>query len=182
MVINFLLAKFFLAKFFWQKFFGKFFWAKFHFCKKSIFVKKNFCAKFFLLNFLSWKHFLAVNFFWQFFLFRIFCCCYFFLVEHFCQQNCCCGIFVKVRICSRWSQEPTFKVWSKLGLWQLRYSWYGQMSQGQMLPKQMSFWKLEYVQIGPRNLPLKFGQNRTSNSWDIAKLNPNPTTTQHNLT
>ena len=135
-----------------------------HFCQKKISGRIFFCW-----IFLSWKHFLAVNFFLEIFLFRIFCC-YFFLVEHFCQQNCCCGIFVTVRICSRWSQEPTFKVWSKLGLWQLRYSWYGQMSQGQMLPEQMSFWKLKYVQIGPRNLPLKFGQNRTSNSWDIVDM------------
>ena len=79
-------------------------------------------------------------------------------------------VILTVGICSNRSQEPTFKVWSKSGLWQLRYSWYGQMSQGQMLPEQMSFWKLKYVQIGPRNLPLKFGQNRTSNSWDIVDM------------
>ena len=35
---------------------------------------------------------------------------------------------------------------------------YGQMSQGQMLLEHMSLWQLEYVQIGPKNLPLKFGQ------------------------
>ena len=29
---------------------------------------------------------------------------------------------------------------------------------------------MEYVQDGPRNLPLKFGQNRVSNSWDIADI------------
>ena len=42
------------------------------------------------------------------------------------------------------------------------------MSQGQMLPEQMSLGHLEYVKEGPRNHPLKFGQNRASNSWDIA--------------
>ena len=68
-----------------------------------------------------------------------------------------------VEICSRWSEEPTFKVWSKLGQWQLRYSWYGQMLLGQVLPGQMSSWQLT---DGPRSLPLKFGQNRTRNSWD----------------
>ena len=168
MVINFLLAKFFFGKiFFGKNFLGNFFEQNFIFAKNPFLSKKNFWAKFFLLNFLSRKHFLAVNFFWQFFLFRIFCCCYFFFIEHFCQQNCCCGIFVTVRICSRWSQEPTFKVWSKLGLWQLRYSWYGQMSQGQMLPEQMS---LENVQICLRNLPLKFGQKWLGNSWDIPDM------------
>ena len=35
------------------------------------------------------------------------------------------------------------------------------MLQGQMLPGQMLAW-----QLGPRNLPLKFGPNRVSNCWD----------------
>ena len=34
----------------------------------------------------------------------------------------------------------------------------------------MSPWQLESAQDGPRNLPLKFGQNRVSNSWDIADI------------
>ena len=38
----------------------------------------------------------------------------------------------------RWSQDPTFKVWLKSCQYQLRYSWYGQMSPGQILPEQMS--------------------------------------------
>ena len=59
---------------------------------------------------------------------------------------------------TRLSQELIYKVWSKSCQWQLRYSWYGQMSQGQMLPEQMSLWHLEYVKKGPRNQPLKFGQ------------------------
>ena len=71
---------------------------------------------------------------------------------------------------TRLSQELIYKVWSKSCQWQLRYSWYGQMSQGQMLPEQMSLWHLEYVKKGPRNQPLKFGQNRASNSWDIADI------------
>ena len=37
-----------------------------------------------------------------------------------------------------------------------------------MLLEQMSLWQLEYVQIGPMNLPSKFDQNRASNSRDIA--------------
>ena len=32
----------------------------------------------------------------------------------------------------------------------------------------MSPWQLESVLDDPRILPLKFGQNRASNSWDIA--------------
>jgi len=38
------------------------------------------------------------------------------------------------------------------------------------LPGQMSLWQLVYVKDGPRNLPLKFDQNRVSNSWDIADI------------
>ena len=34
----------------------------------------------------------------------------------------------------------------------------------------MSPWQLEYVLNVPRNLPLKFHQNRVSNSWDIADI------------
>jgi len=36
---------------------------------------------------------------------------------------------------------------------------------GQMLP-----WQLESGQDGPRNLPLKFGQNQVNNSWDILDM------------
>ena len=42
------------------------------------------------------------------------------------------------------------------------------MSTGQMLPGQMPL--LRCVKDGPRNLCLKFGQNRVSNSWDIADI------------
>ena len=38
----------------------------------------------------------------------------------------------------RWSQDPTFKVGLKSCQYQLRYSWYGQMSPGQILPERMS--------------------------------------------
>ena len=75
-----------------------------------------------------------------------------------------------VGICSRCSQEPIFKVSSKSGQLELRYSWYGQMSPGQMLPWQMSPWQMESVLNVHRNLPLKFHQNRVSNSWDIADI------------
>ena len=44
------------------------------------------------------------------------------------------------------------------------------MLPGQMLPGQISLWQLESIQYGPGNLPLKFGQNRVSNSWDIADI------------
>ena len=40
------------------------------------------------------------------------------------------------------------------------------MSPWHMLPGQMSLWRLASVKDGPRNIPLKFGQNRVSNSWD----------------
>ena len=75
-----------------------------------------------------------------------------------------------VGICSRCSQEPIFKVSSKSGQLELRYSWYGQMSWRQMLPGQMSSWQLESVLNVHRNLPLKFHQNRVSNSWYIADI------------
>ena len=44
------------------------------------------------------------------------------------------------------------------------------MSPGQMLPGQMSPGQLESVLDVSRNLPLKCGQNRDSNSWDIADV------------
>ena len=44
------------------------------------------------------------------------------------------------------------------------------MLPGQMLPGQMLSWQLESVHKGPRNLHLKFGQNRVSNSWDIVDI------------
>ena len=34
----------------------------------------------------------------------------------------------------------------------------------------VSLWQLEYVVDVPSNLPLKFGQNGVSNSWDIADM------------
>ena len=46
---------------------------------------------------------------------------------------------------------------------------YGQ-SPGQMSPGQMSSWQFKFVQYGPRILPLNFGQNRASNSCDIADI------------
>ena len=45
------------------------------------------------------------------------------------------------------------------------------MSPGQMWPGQMSTWQLTSVKEGSRNVPLKFGQNRVSNSWDIINMN-----------
>jgi len=36
------------------------------------------------------------------------------------------------------------------------------------MAKKIPGWKL--VQDGPRNLPLKFGHNRVSNSWDITDI------------
>ena len=77
------------------------------------------------------------------------------------------NVTVTVGICERWSQEPSFKVWSKSGHYQLRYSLYGQMLPGQMLPGQMSLWGLASVKNGPRNLPLKFGPNPATNSRDV---------------
>ena len=44
------------------------------------------------------------------------------------------------------------------------------MSQGQMLREKMSPRQLESVLNVHRNLPLKFHQNRVSNSWDIANI------------
>ena len=39
------------------------------------------------------------------------------------------------------------------------------MLPGQMLPEQMLRWQLASFKDGPR--PLKFGQNRVRNRWDI---------------
>ena len=69
---------------------------------------------------------------------------------------------VAVEICSWCSQEPIFKVSSKSVQLELRYSWFGQMSRGQMLPGQMSLWQLKSALHVPRNLSLKFHQNQIS--------------------
>ena len=47
------------------------------------------------------------------------------------------------------------------------------MLPGQMLPGHMSPWLFASVENGSRNPPLKFGQNRASNSWDMASFGPN---------
>ena len=63
-----------------------------------------------------------------------------------------------------------FHMWPWL---KLRYSWYGQMSPGQILPGQMSSWQLASVKNGPKNQILKFGQNQVSqvgNSRDIPDM------------
>ena len=44
------------------------------------------------------------------------------------------------------------------------------MLHGQMLPGQMSLWHFESIQDDPRNLRLKFCQNRFGNSWDITDI------------
>ena len=53
----------------------------------------------------------------------------------------------------------------------MRYSCYGQMLPGQILPGHMSLWQFECVQDGSRNLALEFGWNWVSSSWDIAERN-----------
>ena len=47
----------------------------------------------------------------------------------------------------------------------IMYQWYGQM-----LPGQMSPWQLQSLLDLQGNLPLKFHQNRVSNSWYIADI------------
>ena len=48
----------------------------------------------------------------------------------------------------------------------IMYQWYGQM-----LPGQMSPWQLQSLLDLQGNLPLKFHQNRVSNSWYILDVN-----------
>ena len=81
------------------------------------------------------------------------------------------NVKLTVGICLRCSQEPIVKVSSNQVL---RYSWYGQISRGQILPGQMSPWQLESVLDVPRNLSLKFHQNRVINSCKVILLS-NPT-------
>ena len=54
------------------------------------------------------------------------------------------------------------------------------MLPGQILPGQMSLWQLESVLPVPRNLPVKFHQNRVSNSWE-SKMEPSVAINQHPL-
>ena len=64
----------------------------------------------------------------------------------------------------------SLNIWSKSGQLQLRYFYYGQMSPGQMFYGQSFTVAFGNIQDGPRNLPLKFGQKRVSNSWDIVNI------------
>ena len=52
----------------------------------------------------------------------------------------------------------------------MRYCWYGQMWPGHMVRGKISPWQLASVKDVPRSLPLKFGQNRVSNSWFIPDI------------
>ena len=119
-------------------------------CLGNFFFGKNFfLAIFFFLLILFGENLLSQRFeyvfgqpfFWQKFVFRQNNFCKFFLAKCVFWPNILRGNF-----------------------FHLRYSLYRQMSQGQILPGQMSLRLLEYVQKGPRNLHLKFGQNRASNS------------------
>ena len=44
------------------------------------------------------------------------------------------------------------------------------MLPGQMLPEQVSPWQFTSVKEGSRNPPVKSGENRASNSWDMASF------------
>ena len=89
----------------------------------------------------------------------------------------CCGDICKIR---RLFVTINFKynIWtrlkSKVFSLEILYCWYVQMSPGQMLPGQMSWWQLKSVVYVPRTLCLKFDPNRASNSWDIADMNKCP--------
>ena len=52
------------------------------------------------------------------------------------------------------------KIGSQMFGWNwVRYCWYRQISPEQMLQGQMSSWRTAYSKDGPRNIPLRFGQN-----------------------
>ena len=117
--INFL-AKIYLTKtffgiisfsklFFWGNFFGEIFFVNF-FAKMFFWQQNIFLGKIFFCRILFGWIFFWQNLFWQHFFCKIFLrnfCWNFLLAKHF--------FSVTVGICLRWSQEPTFKVWSKLG-------------------------------------------------------------------
>ena len=120
--------------------------------------KKNFRAENFLVeNFFSVKYyfftifylvsfFLQKNNFWQKF-----------ILKKKIRQNFFC---LQIVFCNFFWQIIFFKkIWQNL-FWQF------------FLTKflQMSLWLLEFVQDGPRNLPLKLGQNRVSNTWYIPDM------------
>ena len=137
-----------------------------NFCLKKFLVKRNICSKnMFGLKHIYFRNILVQKYFGskKFKVQKVFCPKKLRSKKCFVQK-----LFGQIKIGAekiwtqnnlrsktRWSQEPIYKVWSKSCQWQLRYSWYGQMSQGQMLPEQMSLWHLEYVKKGLRNLPLK---------------------------
>ena len=117
--------------------------------KKNCMKTKKLLAKFLvaiLQNIILWVNiFFGKNLFWvktyffgkilwQFFFANFF--------GNFLWQLLFLNVTVTAGICSKRSQEPTFKIWSTSGKWQLGYCQYGQMSPGQMLHGQMSIWQL----------------------------------------
>ena len=157
------MAKIFSVKFFWQNFcqkkcYDKIFLANFSFGEivlGEIFFRQNF-------------FFLFITYFWWIFFFSK----YFLLAKFFWSIR-GKSIFVKKKIMTKLFFGKNF-----FGKIFLSEFFFGENSFLKIFFSWKFFyqdffdflWQLEYVQDGPRNLSLKFGQNRVSDSWDIPDM------------
>ena len=126
--------------------------AKFFFCQNS-FVKNVLCTKFFSYGkiFIFRRKFCSIIFSWWkisfskiFFCWNLFC-----IISYQCKR-----IYLEKLAIIFFG-----KFFSHYHFWQFSFS-------------MKIFYQrhLTYVQDRPRNLPLKFGQDRVSNSWDIQEM------------
>ena len=78
----------------------------------------------------------------------------------------------KISFCAKYSYDQK-KLFAKISFWQTFFSnffwrnFFGGKIFFCWIFRQISLWWMEYLQYCPRDLPLKFGQNWASDSWDI---------------
>ena len=183
------MAKIFFGEFFFGKnicfgeinspqiFFCKIFLANFFSVEKNIFCEKfsyakQLCTKnfFFCKNFFWQNIFFDGIFFWQnFFWQNIFGQQFIFF-----QKNSMAKFFLQNIFFAKFFRQTFFSAnifWIHFFRWNFEFGkffWskilFSATFLGGLYFLKMSLWQLGYVQKGPRNLPLKFGQIRASNS------------------
>ena len=119
------------------------------------------------------KKILTANFF------AIFLGKFFFSFKEFLAKNFCFAIFfIFCKILILFSKKNYGNIFFRQKIFLATILFFGEIFVGQnffwqfFFTKflQMSLWLLLYVQDCPRNLSLKFDQNRVSNSWDIPDM------------
>ena len=130
--------------------------------------------------FLSWKLFFGCTFFFQQFYFQwYFFVGKYFWFEHFLLAKFCLG---KISFCTKsiFVEKILWNLFLKknVGIFFCQFfllNFNGNFCLDEHFFQQnfvvvKFLWQLEYVQDGPRNLPLKFGQNQVSDSWNVPDM------------